>query len=260
MYLVESRLSQTGIKPWSSEESIENVDKLPWIMECVNRHYLRGNLMDRKSLLKFARYAIYVVLVCGLLYVLLPMDPLAFQPTIIQVILQQLTVLLLMALFLERALEVYKLSYFSPEKERLAAQVEHCQLNLEALSPNAEDNVSSDRIQTAQSELFNAEDSLRVYKNSMRRNLLQTAITFGLLIGLVGVRSLEGVFHIPRPESTLELFRCYLFRVLDLVLTAGLIAGGSEGVHGIIKQLSNLFPDIPQKVVELVRLLKQNSV
>lgn len=209
--------------------------------------------MDRESLLKFARYAVSGVLVCGLLYALLPMDPLAFQPTIIKVVLQQLTILLLMALFLERVLEVYKLSYLSPEKERLAAWVEQCQVSVEALC-------SSDRIQIAQQDLYQAEDSLRVYKGAMRRNLLQTAIVFGLLIGLVGVRSLEGAFYIPPPESTLDFFRCYLFRLLDLILTAGLIAGGSEGIHGIIKQLRGLLPDISKKVIELVRLWKQNSV
>ncbi|MEM7794173.1 MAG: hypothetical protein AAF579_06920 [Cyanobacteria bacterium P01_C01_bin.118] len=211
--------------------------------------------MDRESLLKFARYAVFVVLACGLLYFLLPMDPLAFQPTIVKVVLQQLTILLLIALFLERVLELYKLSYLAPEKERLAAEVEQCQLRLETLSSG-----TSDRIQTAQQSLFKAEDSLRLYKSAMRRNLLQTAIAFGLLIGLVGVRSLEGAFYIPKPESTLDFFRCYLFRLLDLILTAGLIAGGSEGIHGIIKQVSNLLPDIPQKVIELIQLLKQNSV
>ncbi|MEM9482455.1 MAG: hypothetical protein AAGA83_02070 [Cyanobacteria bacterium P01_F01_bin.116] len=211
--------------------------------------------MDRESLFKFARYAVSVVLFCGLLYVLLPMDPLAFQPTIVKVVLQQLTILLLIALFLERVLELYKLSYLAPEKERLAAEVEQCQLRLETLSSG-----TSDRIQTAQQSLFKAEDSLRLYKSAMRRNLLQTAIAFGLLIGLVGVRSLEGAFYIPKPESTLDFFRCYLFRLLDLILTAGLIAGGSEGIHGIIKQVSNLLPDIPQKVIELIQLLKQNSV
>lgn len=212
--------------------------------------------MDRESLFKFARYAVSVVLVCGLLYVLLPMDPLAFQPTIVKVVLQQLTILLLMALFLERVLEVYKLSYLSPEKDRLAAWVKQCQLMLESLS-GTED---SDRIQTAQQALFNAENSLQGYKSAMRRNLLQTAVAFGLLIGLVGVRSLESAFYIPTPESTLDFFRCYLFRLLDLILTAGLIAGGSEGIHGIIKQVSGLLPDIPKKVIELLRLLKQNSV
>ncbi|NEQ51171.1 MAG: hypothetical protein F6K11_13715 [Leptolyngbya sp. SIO3F4] len=216
--------------------------------------------MDRASLLKFARYAVYAVLVCSLCYVLLPMDPLAFQPTIIKIILQQLTILLFMALFLERALEVYKLSYLSPEKERLGAQVDYCQSKLDSISSDTDGSISSEILQTVQLDLFNAEEHLRVYRTHVRRNLLQTAIIFGFLIGLVGVRSLEGIVYLPKPDSTLEEFRFYLFRVLDLLLTAGLVAGGSEGIHGIIKQLNNLFPDIPQKVIELVRLLKQNSV
>ncbi|MBT9316982.1 hypothetical protein [Leptothoe spongobia] len=216
--------------------------------------------MDRESLLKFARYAFYTILVGGLLYVLIPMDLPTLQSSIIKTELQQLTVLIIVALFLERALEVYKLFYFSPEKERLAAQVEKFQLELGSLLTNADDSANDKRIQAAKISLFNAEESLRIYKNHMRQSLLKAAIVFGLLIGLVGVRSLEGAFNFPGPESVLEIFRLYLFRVLDLILTAGLIAGGSEGIHNVIKKIGNLFPDVQKKVIDFVQAIKQNPV
>ncbi|MEO1509008.1 MAG: hypothetical protein AAFU84_15325, partial [Cyanobacteria bacterium J06633_23] len=107
--------------------------------------------------------------------------------------------------------------------------------------------------------LYSAEESLRNYINHMRQNLLKVAIGFGLLIGLVGLRSLESAFDFPVPKSVLEMFRFYLFRVLDLILTAGLIAGGSEGIHNVIKKIGGLFPDIPQKVVEFVQAIKQQE-
>ncbi|MEO0737683.1 MAG: hypothetical protein AAFZ35_12875 [Cyanobacteria bacterium J06649_12] len=162
-----------------------------------------------------------------------------------------------MALFLERALEVYKLSYFSPEKERLAAKVDQFQMELLSLSPQT--NANSEKIQAVQLRLYSAEESLRNYINHMRQNLLKVAIGFGLLIGLVGLRSLESAFDFPVPKSVLEMFRFYLFRVLDLILTAGLIAGGSEGIHNVIKKIGGLFPDIPQKVVEFVQAIQQQE-
>lgn len=213
--------------------------------------------MDRESLLKFARYAFYAVLVGGLLCLLIPMDPPSLQPLLVKIVVQQLTILVIVALFLERALEVYKLSYFSPEKERLAAKVEHFQMELLSLSPQTSAN--SDKIQAVQLRLYSAEESLRNYINHMRQSLLRVAIGFGLLIGLVGLRSLESAFDFPVPESVLEMFRFYLFRVLDLILTAGLIAGGSEGLHNVIKKIGGLFPDIPQKVVEFVQAIKQQE-
>ncbi|ESA32148.1 hypothetical protein N836_26520 [Leptolyngbya sp. Heron Island J] len=214
--------------------------------------------MDRESLLKFPRYIFYTVLVCGLFYVLIPIDPPILQSSIVKISIQKLTILIVVALFLERALEVYKLSYLSQEKERLAAQVEHVQVELQLLLTNADESSNNEAIKAVKLRLFNAEESLRVYKNYMRQNLLRVAIAFGTLISLVGVRSLESAFNFPEPESILELFRFYLFRVLDVILTAGLIAGGSEGIHNIIKKLSNLFPDVPQKVVDFIQALKQD--
>ena len=214
--------------------------------------------MDRESLLKFPRYMFYTVLVCGLLYVLIPIDPPTLEPAIVKISIQQLTILIVVALFLERALEVYKLSYLSQEKERLAAQVEHIQLELQVLLTNGDNSPNSEAIKAVKLRLFNAQESLRVYKNYMRQNLLRVAIAFSALISLVGVRSLESAFNFPEPESALELFRFYLFRVLDVMLTAGLIAGGSEGIHNVIKKLSNLFPDVPQKVIDFIQALKQD--
>ncbi|MDV3352079.1 hypothetical protein QGP82_25615 [Leptothoe sp. LEGE 181152] len=216
--------------------------------------------MDRESLLKFPRYAFYTVLVCGLLYILIPMDPPALQGSILKIVIQQLTLLIVIALFLERALEVYKLSYLSPEKERLAVQVEQMQLELQGLFAQAEASSKSVVIEATQLRLFNAEEKLRVYRTYMRQNLLRVAIIFGALISLVGVRSLENAFNFPVPESVLEIFRFYLFRVLDVILTAGLIAGGSEGIHNVIKKLGSLFPDVPQKIVEFVQAIKQDPV
>ncbi|MEL6230832.1 MAG: hypothetical protein AAFR24_13060 [Cyanobacteria bacterium J06627_3] len=213
--------------------------------------------MDRESLLKFARYAFYAVLVGGLLCILIPMEPPSLQPLLVKIVVQQLTILVIVALFLERALEVYKLSYFSPEKERLAAKVDQFQMELLSLSPQT--NANSEKIQAVQLRLYSAEESLRNYINHMRQNLLKVAIGFGLLIGLVGLRSLESAFDFPVPKSVLEMFRFYLFRVLDLILTAGLIAGGSEGIHNVIKKIGGLFPDIPQKVVEFVQAIKQQE-
>lgn len=229
-------------------------------MECSNKDLSGGNPMDRESLLKFPRYIFYTVLVCGLLYVLIPMEPPALHASIVKISTQQLTILIVIALFLERALEVYKLSYLSQEKERLTAQVEPIQLELQSLiTTNGEDNPNNEAIKAVKLRLFNAQESLRVYKNYMRQNLLRVAIAFGTLISLVGVRSLESAFDFPEPESIFELFRVYLFRILDVMLTAGLIAGGSEGIHTVIKKLSNLFPDVPQKIMEFIQTLRQNA-
>ena len=75
----------------------------------------------------------------------------------------------------------------------------------------------------------------------------------------MGIRALEGLLEFPEPETTLEVFRLYLFRVLDLMLTAGLIAGGSEGIHSIIKQLYGFFPETPDKIIAFLRKISQET-
>lgn len=214
--------------------------------------------MIGKSLLKFFRYLFYVVLVCGLLYILIPIDPLTFQVLSFDVVIRRLSVLIIVALFLERALEVYKLSYFAQEKKRLETQIIQRQLELETLVSDSEDSSSnSDAVQAAALRILSAEEDLRLYKDQTRQQILQVAIVFGLLLSSVGLRCLEGIVQYPTPETISETFRLYLFRVLDLSLTAGLIAGGSEGIHNILKKLYSFFPDTSQTIIDSLRTIRK---
>ncbi|MBT9312673.1 hypothetical protein [Leptothoe kymatousa] len=153
---------------------------------------------------------------------------------------------------------MYALSYFSQEKSRLATQLEQRQLELDSLSPDVKADASNVGVKAAQLKLLNAKESLRSYKQHIRQSILRVAIVFGLLMGLVGIRSLEGIIQYPAPVITLEIFRLYLFRVLDLGLTAGLIAGGSEGIHSLIKKLYSFFPDASQTVASSLQAVGKN--
>ncbi|MGD1857559.1 MAG: hypothetical protein ACFB2W_25260 [Leptolyngbyaceae cyanobacterium] len=215
--------------------------------------------MDRDSLLKPVRYAFYLVLAGALLYGFIPIDPLSFQPLDVKLVVQRLITLIIVALFLERALEVYKLFYLAPERERLMVQMEQYQVKLKALISASEDSRSQEIIQTTKQDLLKAQESLQKYTDRIRQSILLVAIMFGFLISSVGIRALEGLLEFPEPETTLEVFRLYLFRVLDLMLTAGLIAGGSEGIHSIIKQLYGFFPETPDKIIAFLRKISQET-
>ncbi|MEM7065475.1 MAG: hypothetical protein AAF572_20205 [Cyanobacteria bacterium P01_B01_bin.77] len=214
--------------------------------------------MESNPLLKFFRYSFYVILICGLLCILIPIEPLTFQALSFDVVIRRLSVLIIVALFLERALEVYKLSYFSQKKERLTAEVEQRQLELNVLLlSRAEDSSKSEAIQESKECLFKAEEKLQVHQDYTRQRILQVAIVFALLLSAVGLRSLEGIVQYPSSETISEIFRLYLFRVLDLSLTAGLIAGGSEGIHNIIKKIYSFFPDASQQVIDSLQAIRK---
>ncbi|MBE9066614.1 hypothetical protein IQ260_08105 [Leptolyngbya cf. ectocarpi LEGE 11479] len=217
--------------------------------------------MDSKPLLRFFRYSFYLVLVCGLLYLLIPIKPLTFQVLSFDVVIRRLSVLIIVALFLERALEVYKLSYFSQKKECLTAQMRQRQLELDALLLMSSEDISkSEAVQESKERLFKAEENLQVHQDYTRQSILQVAIAFALLLSAVGLRSLEGIVQYPLPETTPEIFRLYLFRVLDVSLTAGLIAGGSEGLHSIIKKLYSFFPDASQQVIDSLQAIRKRHI
>ncbi|MEM9807495.1 MAG: hypothetical protein AAF959_19700 [Cyanobacteria bacterium P01_D01_bin.56] len=139
--------------------------------------------MDRASLLKFARYGFYGAVGVGLLYVLIPMDLPTLQSSILEISLQQLTVLIIVALFVERSLEVYKLFYFSPEKERLITQVAQARLEWQSFLG---DVTEDERAQAAKLRLLNEEERLRVYKNHTRQNLYEQQLCLVCYLGWRG--------------------------------------------------------------------------
>ncbi|MEH2113491.1 hypothetical protein [Nostoc sp.] len=69
------------------------------------------------------------------------------------------------------------------------------------------------------------------YKSDTRIIALWTSLLFGLLISAIGIRSIEPLVVIDLDNP----IQVVIFRCLDALLTGGLIAGGSEGIHKLIK-------------------------
>ncbi|MDF5726457.1 MAG: hypothetical protein PUP92_00070 [Rhizonema sp. PD38] len=123
-------------------------------------------------------------------------------------ILHLLTSLLLITIFLERALEVLVSIYRCPKKSEL-----------ENKSANSESESSSENLE------------LQKYKSETKQQVLYVGLFFGILISVLGIRILES-FIIPPPQ---DIWEVHVFRVIDTFLTGFVIAGGSEGMHQILK-------------------------
>ncbi len=80
-------------------------------------------------------------------------------------------------------------------------------------------------------ELTEKERKRVAYKSDTRIIALWTSLLFGLLISAIGIRSIEPLVIIDSDNS----MQVILFRCLDALLTGGLIAGGSEGIHKLIQ-------------------------
>ncbi|MDE2763968.1 MAG: hypothetical protein OXQ94_18400 [Gemmatimonadota bacterium] len=121
----------------------------------------------------------------------------------------QLGVLYVIALFVERSLEVLIKAWRQAEKTRLEEKVR-----------SSEDD----------SELA-AEKNLQEYKAGTQRRTLLLGLTLGILVSLAGVRLLGPIFEFADAGTT---FQRAVFQFTDIALTAGLIAGGSATIHELM--------------------------
>lgn len=184
-------------------------------------------------------------------------DTLNFVPVTYDLVVDILTPIFLIALLVERGLEVFvstgrKLGRSDHERKQqdattLIAQIkeririDEGQLNAPGaanLTPQ-ERQIILDRLAAANVELKAAEDTLRAVVGDMDQYRAETArITFvvgafiGLIIGLAGVRVIAPLVDFKLAEW--GDFQRFVFHSLDVVLTAGLLAGGANGVHQII--------------------------
>lgn len=133
-----------------------------------------------------------------------------------QALLAHLGILLLTALFVERASEVVLTSWRAEQSDRLALML--------AVAEREHGDVSTQGTGTRVTEL---RYQLLAYKARTRLLAMRLGLCLGLLAALAGVRALAPLVDM---TALLPLQRGF-FHGLDIALTAALVAGGSDGVH-----------------------------
>ena len=151
---------------------------------------------------------------------------------------QLLTFLLLISLFLERALEVFITTWRAGKGERLDLEIAELQTLKERELQQPENLAKTEELDSENSkELKRLKQEKAFYKSQTKQIALWTALFIGLLISGVGVRALETLINLKEfPTDKQPIFytwQVFIFRSLDTLLTGGLIAGGSEGIHKI---------------------------
>ncbi|MDF5708590.1 MAG: hypothetical protein PUP90_13110 [Nostoc sp. S4] len=198
-------------------------------------------------------------------------QPFAFKPFGLNDIIQTLTLPLFISLLLERSLEVFITTWRSPFVENLDIEIQRQKLlideklklakeqkqsssssdssNVTSILPpegmSLEQQIIQNFIQSQEQVLLviqpelddlNAKERQRAaYKADTRTIALWTSLVFGLLISAIGIRSIEPLVVLDLNNQT----QVVIFRSLDALLTGGLIAGGSEGIHQIIQVFTN---------------------
>ena len=147
-------------------------------------------------------------------------------------ILQLLTGLFVVSLLLERSLEVFVTTWRGPGTAELDLKVSKQRNELAEIKKAAANDA------VAAEALAQAEHERTKYKSDTQRVALWTGLTFGLLVSTVGVRSLQALVD-GAALSKASHAQIIGFHLVDVLLTGGLIAGGSEGIHKITQVFTN---------------------
>lgn len=131
------------------------------------------------------------------------------------------------ALFVERAQEVVLTNWRAGGSEALDLQILALERQLNRLNTTSNGEQS---LESVYAEL----ESLRIeklnYRSHTRVLALRVGVIFGVAVSMAGVRTL-GAFI---PAETLMAFSSVqqiIFHGVDVVITGGVVAGGSDGVH-----------------------------
>ena len=82
-----------------------------------------------------------------------------------------------------------------------------------------------------------AEINLTNYKQQTGVLAIRLSYTVGIVISLAGFRVLENLYE----ADGLAGFQGGMFHFIDIILTAGLIAGGSKGLHLLTQTFGDFF-------------------
>jgi hypothetical protein len=154
---------------------------------------------------------------------LLPFTPIRLREVGVGDVTTLLSSLVVVALLMERALEVFICVWRDPKAAELELILKHAQEDLQANAGNAELKASVQRAQL----------SLTTYTSETKVIAMRAGFLLGLLISLFGIRALFGLIQPDSLAAASEIQR-HCFNVLDVFVTGGVIAGGSDGIHKIM--------------------------
>ncbi len=233
--------------------------------------------MKRSSILSIILGSLFIIALIFSSAFLFP-NSVTFRPFGVNEVTQLLTLLALVSLFLERALEVFINTWRGPREEQLNNEIANNERVIDEKSKLREAKIEQPQglVQTTETEVSRAPrrvvkevavkpipaeteeltDELRDeleklrknqqersrYKSETRKIALWTALVVGLLVSGVGLRSLDTLVQ-PVQGSMYSGVQSLVLRCLDVLLTGGLIAGGSDGIHKITQLFTTFFEE-----------------
>ncbi len=154
-----------------------------------------------------------------------------------------ITSMFVVAVFMERSVEAILIPVRAPDRQKIEQELE----DIREAAQTDESKKEEQRIKERELQSYCLITAQRAYWLSF---------SFGLVISLVGVRTLAGLVE-PDALAALGGMHRTFFSFVDIVLTGGVIAGGSAAIDKIAREISRFFnlnsgvdPKPPKKSVK----------
>lgn len=196
---------------------------------------------ESRSLLKdflnfIVRNLFPLALLIGLLFLAVTGAPLVleFKENYLEEAQRLIASLFIVAVFVERALEVFVVTWRGPHTNELDSEITFLSEQL-AIETQKSGGAKTDELTRIENELKRKQRERITYKSDTQRMALWGGLLLGVLIGTAGLRVLSALLA---NLDKLTGLQAIVFRVTDVLLTGGLLAGGSDGIHKIYKVYS----------------------
>jgi hypothetical protein len=162
--------------------------------------------------------------------------PVGFKPLTPQAFAGLIGWLFVVALFVERAVEVVVMIFRDQQADLLDEAEEHAvrvvKTAIKKAAALAGDNTAApadkkaaaDAVEVVRPALLAARENKLVYRAETKEIALLISFIFSVFVSLAGVRALHGLLLDATPTGN-------LFTAADIVVTGAMLAGGSEGIH-----------------------------
>jgi hypothetical protein len=150
-------------------------------------------------------------------------------------VISMLSSFFLIALILERSLEVFITTWRAEEADKLDLEIQNLK---DKISQRESKNATSDELDPLRDNLKKTIFVQTNYRSQTQRIALYTGLAVGIAVATAGIRMLHLLVD-PNTLATFSKGQMGFFRVVDIILTGGLIAGGSDGIHKIANVYDN---------------------
>ncbi|MBC8181288.1 hypothetical protein H8E88_09190 [candidate division KSB1 bacterium] len=193
-------------------------------------------------------------------------NPLELKQLTLPEIGQFLGILFVIALLLERALDIFLTTWRATDSEKIGVKIKNLETKISNLKAQKKelltrkkgltnpDETNKIRATELTDEINDNSATLGVlnleihdYKAKTRKYAMWSGLFIGIIISSLGIRTLN-TFVVAQSLQSLPYYQSSVFRFMDVLLTGGLIAGGSDGIHKFIDFYRNFMENSSKKV------------